>query len=132
MDIMPGENCSVFGCGTCRRSKGIGIWKLPAPRNAEYKKWREDWLKINKLLYVRYFNHIAFILIFVHKIIINEQYLICLFNMLQVVATKLIFCNKLLIDKLWQALNSNYICLSCSLLALQISFRSVFVFICLH
>ncbi|XP_022793887.1 uncharacterized protein LOC111332736 [Stylophora pistillata] len=41
---MPGENCSVFGCGTCRRSKGIGIWKLPAPRNAEYKKWREDWL----------------------------------------------------------------------------------------
>lgn len=41
---MPGENCSVFGCGTCRRTKGIGIWKLPAARNAEYKKWREDWL----------------------------------------------------------------------------------------
>lgn len=41
---MPGENCSVFGCGTCRRTKGIGIWKLPAPRNQEYKKWRENWL----------------------------------------------------------------------------------------
>jgi hypothetical protein len=41
---MPGDNCSVFGCGTCRRTKGIGIWKLPAPRNAEYKKWRQDWL----------------------------------------------------------------------------------------
>ena len=41
---MPGENCSVFGCTTCRRMKGIGIWKLPAPRNPEHKKWREDWL----------------------------------------------------------------------------------------
>lgn len=41
---MPGDNCSVFGCGTSRKTKGIGIWKLPAPRNAEYKKWRELWL----------------------------------------------------------------------------------------
>ena len=41
---MPGDNCSVFGCGTCRRTKGIGIWKLPSARNAEYKKWREHWL----------------------------------------------------------------------------------------
>ena len=41
---MPGDNCAVFGCGTSRRIKGIGIWKLPAPRNAEYKKWRDDWL----------------------------------------------------------------------------------------
>ena len=41
---MPGENCSVIDCGTCRRTKGIGIWKLPAARNAEYKKWRQDWL----------------------------------------------------------------------------------------
>lgn len=41
---MPGDNCSVFGCGTCRRTKGIGIWKLPSARNAEYKKWREEWL----------------------------------------------------------------------------------------
>lgn len=41
---MPGDNCSVFGCGSSRKTKGIGIWKLPAPRNAEYKKWRELWL----------------------------------------------------------------------------------------
>ena len=41
---MPGDNCSVIGCGTSRRTKGVGIWKLPYPRNAEYKKWREDWL----------------------------------------------------------------------------------------
>ncbi|XP_068707882.1 uncharacterized protein [Montipora foliosa] len=41
---MPGDNCSVVGCGTCRKTKGIGIWKLPAPRNAAYRKWREDWL----------------------------------------------------------------------------------------
>ncbi|PFX27521.1 hypothetical protein AWC38_SpisGene7781 [Stylophora pistillata] len=41
---MLGENYSVFGCGTCRRGKGIGVWKLPAQRNAVYKKWREDWL----------------------------------------------------------------------------------------
>ena len=24
---MPGDNCLVFGCGTCRRTKGIGICK---------------------------------------------------------------------------------------------------------
>ena len=41
---MPGDNCSVFGYGSCRRTKGIGIWKLPSARNAEYKKWREEWL----------------------------------------------------------------------------------------
>lgn len=41
---MPGDNCSVVGCGTCRRTKGIGIWKLRAARNEEYRKWRKDWL----------------------------------------------------------------------------------------
>ena len=41
---MPGENCSVFGCGSCRRTKGIGIWKLPAVKNDSYKNWRSDWL----------------------------------------------------------------------------------------
>ena len=46
---MPSDDCSVFGCGTCRRTKGIGIWKLPSARNAEYKKWQEEWLsKITK------------------------------------------------------------------------------------
>ena len=41
---MPGVNCAVLGCGTCRRTKGVGIFKLPAPKNLEYKNWRENWL----------------------------------------------------------------------------------------
>lgn len=40
---MPGDNCAVVGCDSSRIIKGIGVWKLPAPRNAEYKKWRDDW-----------------------------------------------------------------------------------------
>jgi len=42
---MPGDNCSLFGCVTRRRTKGIEIWKLPAARNEAYRsKWRKDWL----------------------------------------------------------------------------------------
>ncbi|XP_022778905.1 uncharacterized protein LOC111320515, partial [Stylophora pistillata] len=41
---MPGDNCPVVGCGTCRKTKGIGIWKLPAPRDETNREWREDWL----------------------------------------------------------------------------------------
>ncbi len=41
---MPANNCAVFGCGTTRRTKGVGIFKLPAAKNEEYKKWRADWL----------------------------------------------------------------------------------------
>ena len=41
---IPGDNCSVVGCGTCRRTKGIGIWKLPAARNEAYREWHKDWL----------------------------------------------------------------------------------------
>ena len=39
---MPGKNCSIVGCGSCRRSKGIGIFKLPSAETNE--KWREEWL----------------------------------------------------------------------------------------
>ena len=47
---MPGDNYSVVGCGTCRKTKGIEILKLPAPWNAAYRKWREDWLhKLKKI-----------------------------------------------------------------------------------
>jgi hypothetical protein len=42
---MPGDNCAVMGCGTCWRTKGIGIFKLPAPKNKEYTAWRSQWLK---------------------------------------------------------------------------------------
>ena len=41
---MPGENCAVWGCGSCRRTKGIGIFKLPKARDAAYKEWRDAWL----------------------------------------------------------------------------------------
>ena len=41
---MPGVNCAVFGCGTFQRSKGIGIFKLPAAKDENYKSWREQWL----------------------------------------------------------------------------------------
>ena len=41
---MPGENCAVWGCGSCRRTKGIGIWKLPSAKNEGHMKWRNDWL----------------------------------------------------------------------------------------
>ena len=41
---MPGDNCAVWGCGSCRRRKGIGIFKLPLPKDAEHKTWRKEWL----------------------------------------------------------------------------------------
>ena len=39
---MPGENCSVVGCGSSRRTKCIGIFKLPS--KILHKEWREKWL----------------------------------------------------------------------------------------
>ena len=41
---MSGVNCAIVGCGTSRRTKGIGIFKLPAAKNDKYKRWREEWL----------------------------------------------------------------------------------------
>ena len=41
---MPGVNCSVLGCGSCRRSKGLGIFKLPAAKDEVHRKWRNEWL----------------------------------------------------------------------------------------
>ena len=41
---MPGRNCAVFGCGSCRRTKGIGIWKLPLAVDEKHREWREAWL----------------------------------------------------------------------------------------
>ena len=42
--VMPGVNCSVFGCGSCRRTKGMGIWKLPLAKDEAHGKWRDEWL----------------------------------------------------------------------------------------
>lgn len=41
---MPGRDCAVFGCGSCRRTKGIGIWKLPLVVYEKHREWREAWL----------------------------------------------------------------------------------------
>ena len=36
---MPGANCSIFGCGSSRRNKGISIFKIPTRKD----KLNEDW-----------------------------------------------------------------------------------------
>ena len=41
---MLGENCAVFGCGSSRRKKVIGIWKLPKAKDESYAKWRDEWI----------------------------------------------------------------------------------------
>ena len=38
---MTGENCAVVGCGSNRRNKGIGIFKIPSKSKGE---WRSKWL----------------------------------------------------------------------------------------
>ena len=43
---MPGPNCSVFGCGTCRNQSGMGIFKIPAPKHEFHTKWRNDLLAV--------------------------------------------------------------------------------------
>ena len=41
---MPGVNCAVTGCGSCRRTKGIVIFKLPSAKDDEHKRWRDEWV----------------------------------------------------------------------------------------
>ena len=43
---MPGSNCSILGCGTCRNQTEFGIFKLPAPKDDFHKKWRTDLLNV--------------------------------------------------------------------------------------
>ena len=44
---MPGANCAVFGCGTCRNEKDVGIFTLPNPNKDDiYRKWNRDMLNI--------------------------------------------------------------------------------------
>ena len=39
---MLAANCPCIGCGSCRRTKGIGIFKLPLAKDGG--KLREQWL----------------------------------------------------------------------------------------
>ncbi|XP_065649371.1 uncharacterized protein LOC136078177 [Hydra vulgaris] len=43
---MPGATCSITNCGTSRRTKGIGIFKLPYsnPADPAHQNWRSEWL----------------------------------------------------------------------------------------
>ena len=43
---MPGDNCALNQCGTNRRTKGIGLFKLPTAKDDASKKWRQDFLNI--------------------------------------------------------------------------------------
>ena len=52
---MPGANCSIFGCSTSRKTKGVAIFKIPAGNDDFNKSWREKLvsiisLKIEKLM----------------------------------------------------------------------------------
>ena len=40
---MPGANCSIFGCSTSRKTKNVGIFKIPSASNQE---WRSVMLNI--------------------------------------------------------------------------------------
>ena len=39
---IPGDNCCIVGCGVNRRSKSVGILKLPSEE--VNKEWRLKWL----------------------------------------------------------------------------------------
>ena len=39
---MPGTNCSIKGCSTSRRTKGIIIFKIPQISNVTKEEWRNE------------------------------------------------------------------------------------------
>lgn len=49
---MPGKNCSIFGCPTSRRNKGVSIFKLPGRKpvreltDDEQLDWRQKCLNV--------------------------------------------------------------------------------------
>lgn len=46
---MPGSNCSISGCGTCRRGQNpYGIFKVPVPKSDDdfHNTWRDELIKI--------------------------------------------------------------------------------------
>ena len=40
---MPGENCAILGCGTCRNQNKWSIFKIPSKKD---ETWRAEVLKI--------------------------------------------------------------------------------------
>lgn len=43
---MPGANCSIFGCATSRKTKGISIFKIPSGDDEKSAKIRDEWIKV--------------------------------------------------------------------------------------
>ena len=45
---MPGANCSIYGCGTCRNQKNYSIFKVPATKDDDevHNKWRKDLIHV--------------------------------------------------------------------------------------
>ena len=45
---MPGDNCSIYGCGTSRskKYKGVGIFKVPSGEDPFNTKWREQLIHV--------------------------------------------------------------------------------------
>ena len=43
---MPGENCCIPGCGSCRNTKGLEFFKLPSVKKDHFKEWRKKWLDV--------------------------------------------------------------------------------------
>lgn len=43
---MPGANCSIYGCSTSRKNKGIAIFRVPTGNDEYSKTWREKIVNI--------------------------------------------------------------------------------------
>ena len=43
---MPGANCSIYGCSTSRRHKGVSIFKIPASNDSFNTSWRKNLIAI--------------------------------------------------------------------------------------
>ena len=48
---MPGNNCCIPLCVSCRRTNGLGIFKLPSIKKKHLQEWRKKWL--NEILKMR-------------------------------------------------------------------------------
>lgn len=43
---MVGANCSIFGCSTNRRHKGISIFSLPKGKDELSSRTRDEWVRV--------------------------------------------------------------------------------------
>ena len=43
---MPGANCSIYGCGTSRKHKGISIFRIPTKSDDVSTKTKEEWVRV--------------------------------------------------------------------------------------